>query len=141
MKQRLSLDGFRQKNKNSKLTQRFMQSTMMTVTKNIFLRLMLVVLSIFKWCTFHFCLKKWVLSNARSWCAICLTRRTKSYTSKPYGLVSEKVHRVIRFNKEAWLKSYIDMNTELREKTKNGFKKDLLELMNNFVSEKTIKNV
>ena len=29
-----------------------------------------------------------------------------------HGLILKKVHRVIQFNQEAWLKPYIDMNTE-----------------------------
>ena len=28
-----------------------------------------------------------------------------------HGLILKKVHRVIQFNQEAWLKEYIDMNT------------------------------
>ena len=35
-----------------------------------------------------------------------------------YGLVLEKVHRVINFNQNDWLKSYIDMKTELRKMKK-----------------------
>ena len=37
------------------------------------------------------------------------------------GLKLEKVHRIIEFNQEAWLKPYIDMNTELRKIAKNDF--------------------
>ena len=35
-----------------------------------------------------------------------------------YGFVLKKVHIVIKFNQNAWLKPYIDMNTDLRKKSK-----------------------
>ena len=38
-----------------------------------------------------------------------------------HGLVLRKVHRVIQFNQEDWLKPYIDMNTKLRKEAKNYF--------------------
>ena len=34
-----------------------------------------------------------------------------------HGLVFKKVHKVIKFNQNAWLKLYIDMNTDIRKKS------------------------
>ena len=36
------------------------------------------------------------------------------------------MHKVIQFNQIAWLKPYIDMNTDLRKKQNNDFEKDFL---------------
>ena len=41
-----------------------------------------------------------------------------------YGLGLKNIHKVIKFNQNAWLKPYINMNTDLRRKAKKDFEKD-----------------
>ena len=49
------------------------------------------------------------------------------------GFVLKKVHRIIKLNQKAWLKSYIDMNTDLGIKQKMVLKETFFKLMNNAV--------
>ena len=80
---------------------------------------------------------------------VCNLRNMKNYVvyirslkqALNYGLKLKKVHKVIEFNQEAWLKPYIDMNTELRKIAKNHFEKDFFKLMNNAVFGKTMENI
>ena len=58
-----------------------------------------------------------------------------------HGLKFQKVPRIIEFNQKAWLKPYIDMNTELRKLAKGDFEKDLFKLMNNTVFGKRMENI
>ena len=58
-----------------------------------------------------------------------------------HRLVLKKSRRIIKFDQNAWLKPYIDMNTNLRKKAKTVFQKVFFKLMNNAIFGKPIENV
>ena len=53
----------------------------------------------------------------------------------------KKVHRLIRFNQDEWMKPYIEMNSKIRQKAKNNFENDFFNSINLAVFEKTMENV
>ena len=58
-----------------------------------------------------------------------------------YGLVLKKADRVVTYHQNAWLKSYIDMNTDPRKIAKNRFEKYFFKLRDNAFFGKAMKNV
>ena len=57
-----------------------------------------------------------------------------------HGLIMTRVHAVLRFPQSAWLKPYIDKNSEMRKAARSDFAKDLFKLLNNAVYGKTMQN-
>lgn len=72
-----------------------------------------------------------------------MTKKLQSRQIPKYGLElgidTRKMHRIIEFDQKAWLKLYIEINTDLKKKAKNDF--EFFKVMNNYVFGKTIKNV
>ena len=98
-------------------------------------------------CDLPFLPEKMVVNNTKK--LICNLQDKKDYVvhinvlkqALDNGLKLTKVHQVIEFDQEAWLKEYINFNTELRKKANNEFEKDFFKLMNNAVFGKTMENV
>ena len=63
-----------------------------------------------------------LVSNLHDKCEYVIHIRN-SKQALNHGLVLNKVDKVTKFNKNAWLKPYADMNTDLRKKTNNDFEK------------------
>ena len=74
---------------------------------------------------YRFYLRGWRLKNVEKLVAnlhVIHIRNLKQALN--HGLVLKKLHRVIKFNQNAWLKLYVDMNANLKKQAKNVFEKD-----------------
>ena len=66
-------------------------------------------------------------------------RNLKYYLSQ--GLILKKVHRILEFKQSAWMKPYIDFNTQKRKEATNEADKNQFKLLNNAVYGKTMENM
>ena len=66
-------------------------------------------------------------------------RNLKCYLS--LGLILKKVHKILEFKQSAWMKPYIDFNTQKRKEATNEANKNLFKLLNNAVYGKTMENM
>jgi hypothetical protein len=64
-------------------------------------------------------------------------RNLKFYLN--HGLILKKIDRVLQFRQSRWLKPFIDLNTELRQKADNKFDQNFYKLIINSFFGKSIE--
>ena len=57
------------------------------------------------------------------------------------GLILTKIHRVIEFKQEPWMKDFIDFNINKRKESKNEFEKGFFKIMCNATYGRTLMNL
>lgn len=58
-----------------------------------------------------------------------------------YGLILKKIHRGVKFHQEPYLKSYVALNTEMRNKAKTKFEGNVYKNKINSLFGKTLENI
>ncbi len=57
------------------------------------------------------------------------------------GLVLGKVHRLLQFEQESFIRPYIELNTKYRQAAQSDFERDFYKLLNNVIFGKSMENV
>ena len=130
MSQNLPVNNFECVKNTSQFHEDFIKNVVKKVMKNILLKLMLSILNIYIIfiVNYQFYQKEWnekLVANLHDKTEYVIHIRKLNQTLN-HGLCLKKLHRIIKFNLRAWLKSYIDMNNDLKKKSKKWFwKKNL----------------
>ena len=139
MSQKLKVNGFKRVEDLSEFDEGFPKSYNEKVKKGIFLKLMLDIPKRYmsSIMTYHV---TWKNEYWKSWKVFANVHDKNQYVihirnlkqGLNHWLVFQKMHRVIKFNQKAWLKSCIEMNTEVRKKSKKWFRKILFQVNKQF---------
>ena len=77
------------------------------------------------------------LTNKRNY--VCSLKNIQFYLK--HGLILKKIHRVLAADQSAFLKPYIDFNSDKRQKCSSEFESDFFKLCNNSIYGKTIEDL
>jgi len=58
-----------------------------------------------------------------------------------HGIILTKIHRAIAFYETNWMKPYVEINTQMRQKAQSNFERDMFKLFVNSVYGKTCENL
>ena len=104
----------------------FIKNVMKKVMQDVFSKLVFNILKNYMnfIMIYHFQQEEWNLKKSKSLLLIYTIKieyvihmRNLTQTLN-HGLILKKVHRVIRFNQNAWLKPHVEMNTKPSQKAK-----------------------